>query len=91
MVAVDGKDVVYCGNWRDHGVCNWVRPRQGGHHLCVACQFNRTIPDLSLPNNHGIGALRAGEKTTVFFSANVGIAFAERLVRSKWRIAIRLP
>ena len=68
MVPVDGLDVVYCGNWHDHGVCNWVRPRQGSHHLCVACQFNRTIPDLSLPNNLQYWKALEQAKRRLFFT-----------------------
>lgn len=39
-----------CANGGAHGVCNWVIPsRDAG--LCIACQVNRTIPDLSIPQN----------------------------------------
>ena len=74
MVPVDGQDVVYCGNWHDCGVCNWIRPRQGGHHLCVACQFNRTIPDLTLPNNLQYwGALEQAKKRLLFTLMTLGL------------------
>src|SRR4029077_5025005 len=34
-----------------HGVCNWLIPADSPDTLCIACRHNRTIPDLSLPEN----------------------------------------
>jgi hypothetical protein len=39
----------YCSN-AAHGVCNWLAP-QDGPERCLACQMNRTIPNLSEPGN----------------------------------------
>jgi hypothetical protein len=36
----------YCTNAR-HQACNWLLPVTDSHAYCVACQFNRTVPDLS--------------------------------------------
>ncbi len=41
--------VVYCEN-RQHGACNWLI-EAGSGTLCRACQLNRTIPDLTQPDN----------------------------------------
>jgi hypothetical protein len=41
--------VLYCAN-QMHGACNWL-VEHGGDALCTSCQMNRTIPDLSLPEN----------------------------------------
>lgn len=38
-----------CAN-AGHGGCNWLVD-DGGDAFCVACRHNRTIPDLSRPNN----------------------------------------
>jgi hypothetical protein len=38
--------VKYCAN-AAHGVCNWLTDMS--HELCVACQLNRTIPNLTEP------------------------------------------
>src|SRR5262245_59491605 len=40
----------YCSN-EPHGVCNWLLPAESSDLLCLACRHNRTIPDLSLPQN----------------------------------------
>jgi hypothetical protein len=40
---------VYCSN-HQHGACNWL-VEAGGPSLCCACSLNRTIPDLTLPDN----------------------------------------
>ena len=41
--------VCYCAN-RQHGACNWLVDA-GAEPLCRACELNRTIPDLTLPEN----------------------------------------
>jgi hypothetical protein len=38
----------WCNNGLQHGVCNWVVPRNPAGSLCVACQFNHIIPNLSV-------------------------------------------
>src|SRR5271165_6674053 len=48
-LAEPGRRVVYCAN-RQHGACNWL-VEAGGPALCPACSLNRTIPDLTLPEN----------------------------------------
>ncbi|MGO1078030.1 zinc-binding metallopeptidase family protein [Inquilinus sp. CA228] len=41
----------FCANWEQHA-CNWMVPVDGNDALCIACRHNRTIPDLSDPDNH---------------------------------------
>ncbi|MCB0079817.1 MAG: putative zinc-binding peptidase [Caldilineaceae bacterium] len=41
---------IYCKNY-EYGVCNWLIPQHTGDTLCIACQLNRTIPDLSKEEN----------------------------------------
>ena len=43
------KKVVYCAN-HQHGSCNWLVDA-GGDALCQACKLNRTISDLTQPEN----------------------------------------
>ena len=40
----------FCDN-REHGTCNWMVPADDPNPLCRACRLNRTIPDLSDPEN----------------------------------------
>lgn len=40
-----------CDNGVKHGVCNWVLPSKAKESLCLACDMNRTIPDLSSSRN----------------------------------------
>jgi hypothetical protein len=40
----------YCSN-AQYQACNWLVPTDSVSKLCVACEFNRTIPDLSDQNN----------------------------------------
>jgi len=48
-----GDNTVYkrCANLTMPAVCNWLVPVADGHDLCLACQLNRMIPDLSIPEN----------------------------------------
>ncbi len=40
----------YCAN-AERNVCNWLLPLDHPEQFCAACRHNRTIPDLSQPNN----------------------------------------
>ncbi|MCW7538831.1 putative zinc-binding peptidase [Aquabacterium sp. A7-Y] len=45
-----------CGNFESPAGCNWLLPADGpgaepAQTLCIACRLNRTIPDLSVPEN----------------------------------------
>lgn len=60
-LAQDGDDgwrgedngVVYrlCDNRLNYGVCNGLVDVNDGNPLCVACRLNRTIPNISIPQN----------------------------------------
>lgn len=41
----------FCENAAE-GACNWLVPADSGETFCLACRFNLTIPDLSIPENH---------------------------------------
>ena len=49
-LAVPDRLYRFCANAR-HDVCNWLIGIEHGDMLCVACRHNRTIPDLSAPEN----------------------------------------
>src|SRR5947209_8263056 len=49
-LGADGRPYRYCDNAR-HVVCNWCVPAESGERLCEACRHNRTVPDLSIPQN----------------------------------------
>jgi hypothetical protein len=40
----------FCANWEEYA-CNWMVDAAQDQPFCIACQHNRTIPDLSLPEN----------------------------------------
>lgn len=47
----NGGDFHYCRNGVEHDVCNWLVRSENAGSLCLACSFNRTIPDLSREEN----------------------------------------
>ncbi len=49
--AAGGETFRLCDNTVRFDVCNWILPAEQEHPLCRACQFNRTVPDQSLPEN----------------------------------------
>jgi len=40
-----------CANYDSPAGCNWLVPISDHSRLCIACRLNRTIPDLSMPEN----------------------------------------
>jgi hypothetical protein len=40
----------FCAN-AEHAACNWLVPAEAGTPYCAACRHNRTVPDLSIPDN----------------------------------------
>jgi len=40
-----------CANLETPAACNWLYPAWASDDFCVACSLNRTIPDLSIPEN----------------------------------------
>ncbi len=52
LVDPAGRRFYLCDNELAYGNCNWLRDEHEGPGLCVACCLNRTIPNLSYPENH---------------------------------------
>ena len=50
---IDGSEVEYrqCANLHTPAGCNWLVCPTDASLLCIACRLNRTIPDLSDPDN----------------------------------------
>ena len=61
-------DYQYCQNGLDYQVCNWMVPTELAGSLCLGCSFNRTIPDLSLPENMKRWHLFEQAKKRLFYS-----------------------
>lgn len=49
-IGHEGGDLRYCAN-ATHAACNWLTPADTGDGFCLACDLNRTIPDLSANGN----------------------------------------
>jgi len=57
----------FCANW-ELNACNWLVPANGDSPYCIACQHNRTIPDLSVPGNPELWAKLEQAKRRLFYS-----------------------
>lgn len=49
-VGLPANPLRFCDN-AQYEVCNWLVDASDQHSLCAACQFNRTIPNLSIGDN----------------------------------------
>lgn len=69
-----GQSFRLCDNGVSYDVCNWLRPIGDSHSLCIACQFNRTIPNQSLPDNaQRWRRLEEGKKRLFFTLMRLGM------------------
>jgi hypothetical protein len=66
-LAAPGELYRFCAN-AYHGVCNWLVPTNRGETLCAACRHNRTIPDLSIPENVARWQRLEGAKHRLFYT-----------------------
>ena len=75
-----------CRNFEPAG-CNWLVPHHpgasdghGGNGLCVACNLNRTIPDLSVPDNGPLwGKFEVAKRRLVSQLLALGLPLASRV------------
>ena len=49
-LGANNRQYRFCKN-REDGVCNWMVPADSRESFCAACRYNKTIPDLSVPEN----------------------------------------
>lgn len=63
-----------CQNYVNEGVCNWLAPADDPNPLCRACQLNRIVPDLSIPENRVKWArIEAAKRRLLFTLAELGL------------------
>jgi hypothetical protein len=74
LASSSGEQFRLCDNGLQFGVCNWLRPADASHPLCFGCQFNRTVPNQSLPgNDRRWRVLEEGKKRLFFTLMQLGI------------------
>jgi len=56
-----------CANHAQHDVCNWLVRADDAHAFCVSCRLNRTIPDLSGPENRLLWSRLETEKRRLVY------------------------
>lgn len=66
-VAEPGSSYRFCRN-ADLDVCNWLVEGETSGGMCAACRHNRTIPDLSVPNNPSNWSKLEAAKRHLFYS-----------------------
>ncbi|HEX2594415.1 MAG TPA: putative zinc-binding peptidase [Rhizomicrobium sp.] len=66
-LAARGRRYRFCRNQAD-GVCNWLVPASSKEEFCAACRHNRTIPDLTVPENLSLWQRLEWAKHRLFYS-----------------------
>lgn len=77
LVAADGTTdgtttLRFCRNW-ERSACNWMHHSEGGDGsgeagYCLACQHNRTVPDLSTPTHVALWTRTEAAKRRLMYS-----------------------
>jgi hypothetical protein len=63
----------YCANV-EQGVCNWLVDANSPSNFCLACELNRTIPDLDVPANVlAWGEFERAKKRLVYSLLRLGL------------------
>lgn len=57
----------FCANW-EQTACNWMVDADEDEPFCIACQHNRTIPDLLIPDNRADWQKVEEAKRRLFYS-----------------------
>lgn len=71
---VRGRTFKRCANFASPAVCNWLLPAASASGLCLACGLNRTIPDLSRPENGMLwGKVEAAKRQLVAQLLTLGL------------------
>lgn len=68
-----GRTFKRCANFASAAACNWLLPAAAGS-LCLACGLNRTIPDLSQPENGRLwGKVEAAKRQLIAQLLTLGL------------------
>jgi hypothetical protein len=77
-----------CANGLKHGVCNWVVPTDSKQTLCMACQMNRIIPDLSSGRNLVLwGRMEMAKRRLIYTLLKLGITLPSKASNPKYGLA----
>lgn len=77
--AAKGRRYRMCGNYEQHHVCNWMVPSDDPLEFCFACRLNRTIPDLSDPDNlYRWGRVEGAKRRLIYSVLSLGLPLADK-------------
>ncbi|GAB3275278.1 zinc-binding metallopeptidase family protein [Parahaliea aestuarii] len=84
-LSEDGASWRLCSNGRDFAVCNWLVAAAGEESRCLACQFNRTVPNTGVADNAARWArMEQAKKRLLFTLLELGLPL-ETLAQSPQR------
>jgi len=70
-----------CANLQTPAACNWLIPIDDADHAyCAACRLNRTVPNLSLPEDAFLwGRVEAAKRRVISAVISLGLPLASRV------------
>lgn len=85
MVPIrDDGDLKLCQNGLRHQVCNWLVPAESMTNLCIACEMNRTIPDLRTERNRMLwGRMEMAKRRLIYTLTGLGITLPNKAVEAQ--------
>jgi hypothetical protein len=80
-----------CANYEQHNVCNWMVPIEDRSELCLACRLNRTIPDLSDPDNlYRWGRVESAKRRLIYTLLSLGLPIIDKQTDPEHGLAFEL-
>jgi hypothetical protein len=77
-LAFPGKSFRFCAN-AVYDACNWLVPADGPDAFCGACRFNRTVPNLGVPENLVLWQrLEAAKRRLIYGLLRFGLPLASK-------------
>jgi len=77
-----------CANLETAAACNWLIPASSGQTFCASCALNRTIPDLSVPENpERWGKVETAKRRMVAQLINLGLPVVPKSVDEETGLA----
>lgn len=74
-----GQHYKMCENYAEAQACNWMLPAEEPETFCCACRLNRTIPDLSKPDNVACWQrLEAAKRRLVYSLISLRLPFCSK-------------
>ncbi len=78
-VDTGGRVYQQCRNYEAENVCNWMSAADTGSAFCVACELNRTVPDLGVAGHRALWSkMETAKRRLVYGLLRLGLPVAPK-------------